>query len=670
MKKLFMKELREEMKAALPGMALFIFILTMNYKSYANQLNRMSLDQDLRFGSEMQPLLGPVLPLAVFFCAIFGIVLGWLQIRAEKHPDLRGFLIHRPMTRTTILLGKIAAGLCLYALGAGLPLLGFIAFVRAPGHVPAPFEWAMTLPVAAIFLLGIVFYFAGMLTGLRQARWYGSRGFGLGLAIFAALELFALHEFWQALLAVAIAGGILALAAWGSFQSGGYYRSQPMPGKLALTAACVAAGFILVWAVIIFIESQSRRTFWPYYAVAKDGVVYKVIHHDIEQPEIVDLNGKPLLDDKTGGKMKFTEFDQNRAPSCAVSAHFGTLDERRKRNLSDYYWSSFRFFNPWLRADKTVWYETHDGRLAGYDLVTRRQTGTLEAPGNSINASSAAAGFIPSSANYQYSFHAPDQARILASSTTVYLVNTENRALKPIFTVTNGDIIGGYAEIHTNSPQSVVVVTRQSIQMLDFDGRVEWSVPYQPSYPVYSKISVFFLEPTHRFAVEFYPDDKADKKSGWKLPTRIEWLTSQTGISKSMDLPKLPRSMPDFGEKMGFLLMPPLPSAAVACFYDSDWPWEPSSLIPVILCAIVGWGLGRRYSFSARAQVGWGVFHLLFGLPGLLAFLSVQEWPARELCPGCKKLRVVDREKCPHCGADFAPPEKNGTEIFAPLAAD
>ena len=56
-------------------------------------------------------------------------------------------------------------------------------------------------------------------------------------------------------------------------------------------------------------------------------------------------------------------------------------------------------------------------------------------------------------------------------------------------------------------------------------------------------------------------------------------------------------------------------------------------MIPVILCAIAGWGLGRRYSFPARAQIGWGVFHLLFGLPGLLAFLSVQEWQARELCP-------------------------------------
>jgi hypothetical protein len=33
------------------------------------------------------------------------------------------------------------------------------------------------------FLTGIAYYFAGLLTGLRQARWYASRSFGLGLAI-------------------------------------------------------------------------------------------------------------------------------------------------------------------------------------------------------------------------------------------------------------------------------------------------------------------------------------------------------------------------------------------------------------------------------------------------------------------------------------------------------
>jgi len=39
----------------------------------------------------------------------------------------------------------------------------------------------------------------------------------------------------------------------------------------------------------------------------------------------------------------------------------------------------------------------------------------------------------------------------------------------------------------------------------------------------------------------------------------------------------------------------------------------------------------------ASARLGWAAFYLVFGIPGLLTFLSVQEWPARESCPNCKK---------------------------------
>ncbi len=78
---------------------------------------------------------------------------------------------------------------------------------------------------------------------------------------------------------------------------------------------------------------------------------------------------------------------------------------------------------------------------------------------------------------------------------------------------------------------------------------------------------------------------------------------------------------------------------------------------------------GAALPVFLAAQAGWAVFHVLFGVPGLLAFLSVQEWPAREACPNCKRLRLVDRAQCEHCGADFAPPEKTGTEVFAPLGA-
>ena len=89
-----------------------------------------------------------------------------------------------------------------------------------------------------------------------------------------------------------------------------------------------------------------------------------------------------------------------------------------------------------------------------------------------------------------------------------------------------------------------------------------------------------------------------------------------------------------------------------------------------VVCAAAGWCLGRRYHFAVGGQLKWALFHLLFGLPGLLGFLCVQEWPTREACPNCKKPRLVDREKCEHCGAGFAPPPKNGTEIFESIGAN
>jgi hypothetical protein len=90
-------------------------------------------------------------------------------------------------------------------------------------------------------------------------------------------------------------------------------------------------------------------------------------------------------------------------------------------------------------------------------------------------------------------------------------------------------------------------------------------------------------------------------------------------------------------------------------------------IIPAILCVAIGSWLGRKHNLTLRAKVAWGVFHFLFGLPGVLAFLAVQEWPAREPCPNCRKLRVVNREHCEYCGAEFSPPPTTGIEIFEPL---
>ena len=53
----------------------------------------------------------------------------------------------------------------------------------------------------------------------------------------------------------------------------------------------------------------------------------------------------------------------------------------------------------------------------------------------------------------------------------------------------------------------------------------------------------------------------------------------------------------------------------------------------------------------------------------MVLMLVLQELPARVSCPECRKLRVVTREECEHCGALHAAPAADGTEIFEPMAA-
>jgi hypothetical protein len=96
-------------------------------------------------------------------------------------------------------------------------------------------------------------------------------------------------------------------------------------------------------------------------------------------------------------------------------------------------------------------------------------------------------------------------------------------------------------------------------------------------------------------------------------------------------------------------------------------PWNLLGLAVSVVCAFIGWRLARRHNYSTGAVVGWTALIFVLGVAGLLAFLCVQEWAAREECPNCKKLRAVDRETCEHCGSPFSPPEQNGTEIFGRL---
>ena len=678
MKALIRKDLRENLKVALIGLLIFSLLLRHGYQTCLTTLTNLLAENRSVQANDLQPLLSRyLLTEAAFFCGIFGAALGWLQTRNEAHRDLWAFLIHRPVTRTVIFWGKTIAGLCLYVFGAGLPLAILVTVSRMPGRVAAPFEWAMVLPLVSIFLTGVAYYFAGLLTGLRQARWYASRGFGLALAIVTSLGAFNLPEFWVALMFIALAVVVLATAVWGGYQTGGFYCGQPVKGKLALivamTAGCVGMLIVGVGLLValIFNPSSHRSYGYSYYQMARDGTIYQETDRDGELAALVDLDGHPLLDPKTGQKMERMEFQKRTAYGGGVFTSF--KNRNGHRNTIQYDSTYFSLLNI---TDKMLWYLDRHGKLTGYDGRTRKPIGSLDAHGH--DGTLASEPFLNQpNFYYYYNFYDDAPRKLLATAKTVYQVDFKDRTVKPIFTLTNDDEIGGCAGLSTypdrnTRKQSFFLTTRKTVRLLDLEGGFLLNLPYQPAYFEYPQVQISFLQPTNgstaNFAVWFHPDNELNFKSGWKMPIHVLWVGPGQTVTKSADLPVLrPHEDNSWTDKLATALLPP--PVHVEFNKKIYSPWNLFSFALAALCTGIGWSLARRHNFSTKAVVGWTLFVFLLGIPGLLTLLCVQEWPAREACPNCKKLRVVDREKCEHCGADFAPPEKNGTEIFVPLEA-
>ena len=663
MKTLVRKELRENVRLAALGLVVHTLMLVQHYREYVAAPTNMS-----------QPLANPeILWSTAWFCGIFGAVLGWLQVHNERRPDLWAFLIHRPMTRTGIFLGKVMAGLGLYALVAGLPLLGFILWARLPGHVASPFEIAMLRPVAVYVLAGILYYFAGMLADLRQARWYASRVLGVGVAVVVSLLVSLSPVLWQSLLLILIGAAILATAVWSGFQSDGHYRGQPAWGKATLTTAlmmgCLIIAFMAAMLVSSFFpRSQPSGTSSDYF-MTTNGTVLKSTQGTDRPTEIVDLEGKPVLDEGTGKPIDAAGL--NRCVAAAITLEVAQDGRHRggtwiRRDLS--------LAVPWgvtHATHDTLWYYwSRYGRLVAYDVVTRRCIGSLGPKGFAPDLAGGGDRFSDAVSGTGY--------RALSTDTALFQVDLEKRATSTLFSTTADDPILAKDEIANafSGWQYTMVVTKRLVRLLTAEGKPVWQTPYEPARASSTVFQLFLLEPPGQFALWISPGGRPGEEARETHPGHAMWIARDQGVLKSLDLPALPvpHYLPRLEQKLLSSVMPPALLSAMPALHR--WVWGtgiPRELLllswasAILVCLPIGFWLGRRYQFSIAAQAGWAVFLLLFGVPGLLAFLSVQEWPAREACPNCKRLRLVDRAQCKHCGAEWAPPEKTGTEVFAPL---
>jgi hypothetical protein len=106
---------------------------------------------------------------------VLALALGFRQTAWESIAGTDLFLLHRPLGRRTMIAVKLAAGTLVVLACGSLPTLIYAWWAATPGTHASPFEWSMTWPFWRLWLLLITVYLGGYLSGIRPARWAGTR---------------------------------------------------------------------------------------------------------------------------------------------------------------------------------------------------------------------------------------------------------------------------------------------------------------------------------------------------------------------------------------------------------------------------------------------------------------------------------------------------------------
>ena len=102
--------------------------------------------------------------------------------------------------------------------------------------------------------------------------------------------------------------------------------------------------------------------------------------------------------------------------------------------------------------------------------------------------------------------------------------------------------------------------------------------------------------------------------------------------------------------------------------FSALWPHRLHSIgawIGVLLGALATGALAWRRGLSRRVGIVWTLLGALLGPLGVVLMLVEQDFPAREPCASCGRLRPVSEDTCRACAASWPTPPLDDTAIVA-----
>jgi len=705
----------------------------------------------------------------------FGFLLGFLQIFFESRRDAWAFLVHRPLSRRDIFWSKVIAGLLLYFAAFLIPALVFLGWLLLPKELPIPFEWRVALPALSDFLSGMVCYFAGLLVGLRQARWYGSRLWPILVTFLVSLLLLILGTWpkdpitrilvprlwfaiWFLIFVISIA---LPLAAYGAFRTGGTFSRQPRLCRRALALILTIAGaafFAFCWlfltvSVVGIMNMLQRRLESPriYHdmvlrypaktrssklAVTKDGRVVTIVFEQTN-PTRQSYNSSPdyapitaILDESGKPMEEFKAYIGNRFLSTLSNSSLPTFQSEtlyieylrpssdrengqprsfgyrqqpfylqhgaQEKDAHWFYYPKRRLFFGYLRTGEPpfvsyqslgscgrngfqlptaphaipfdppiiegVYYGAGQyytqSEVYRIDFQTRETKRVLSLPQGESIAAIASPPKAPQSPDEIMMYYSMPSAPILKErEKDVYVLTNEKRLL---FIHSDEGVLAEINLANVLAPMETVSVgcipdkklyfVQTDRRLLEFskDGQIlaQYKLPTAPVFAELRYVDIMYgnLVLGNTWQISMYC---------WKLATRPISIPPLLFLAWNVSMYLQRHDTPS----------PPIPFLGKAVLVRS-WYEGGSCLVGALLALLFCNRRLRKYPFSRGEKITWRLLMFLIGPGALLALYALYDWPAKEPCPACGKMRVVNRERCEFCGAPFPPPAPTGKEIF------
>ncbi len=671
MKIMIWKELRENVRWAAP--ASFCLLLAEIYALSSGRERIGDLSTGLTLCSNSFLLV------SAFGCAAIDAALGALQILPELHRDQWASLLHRPVPRHVIFLGKVVAGLLLYGLAAGLPLLVSIIDVAWPGHFAAPFVPALAGPAASDLFLGVVFYFAALLLSLHPGRWFGARGaIALGAVAMLVLHLKGDLSFVLPVLAAAA----FFAAAWGAMLGSVALRSWT--SRIALGAVMltgVEAGLQFAAAILRGGPPQNPEIdfFFSDFRIANDGNVFLSKRDSQNHAFLADLQGNAVTDPRYVSNEAWRNFLY---PSPFV--------ERESAGIRASFFRRFRASYTYVEAvtdvyeGPEIWYKIAGkrGYFVGYDRLSARRIGICDADGFK------GADAIPRPFADELEGMSNGTMPLLNwAGPQLFTFDFAERRMTSVFNAGSSTVYGAAKYPATlREPSRIIVALPSEIRVLDMEGAPLFTLPYVHPLEHWPNIAVAATQDFARTFLQYSQSYFALPK-GSDAVVHLDVIDAQGHFVTTYTIPQTNGRIipPTWATRIADLANMPVPSLVLMLWSDLRAPNSWSTLFHVpadsksarlfdLFAVAISLGITAvvraRKSGLPLANTGtWVALTLVFGVAGFLTYRLAADWPTRVRCPRCARPRPVRDSSCPHCHELWATPVASGSEIFEPLEA-